>query len=221
MSKGYKDLEKVLRNNVDDPDHCVFLHPGDSRGFTDEELYARKYRDFETRLFVTGTPFAGDSVFLRNFHTDNAPHSSNFNYVRDYLKAFHVIKNRTCAKSVLTTLLTMSFQLEPSDYYSFAISLASGLSKNAANTDFETSQTSNSKVEETDIEERDRLVKESASFRIVSQRRKLHDDGEDNGLIRRKLCFLMDIVFKRLAVRKFLVDDQQNNIYRLVHCRTK
>jgi len=221
MSKAYKDLEKVLRANVDDPDHCVFLHPGDSRGFTDEELDARKYRDFETRLFVTGAPFAGDSVFLRNFHTDNAPHSSNFNYVRDYLKAFHVIKNRTCAKSVLTTLLTMSFQLDPSDYYSFAISLASGLSENARNTDFETSQTSNSKVEETDIEERDRLAKESASFRIVSQRRKLHDDSEDNSLIRRKLCFLMDIVFKRLAVRKFLVDDQKSNIYRLVHCRTK
>ena len=143
MSKGYQDLEKVLKDSIRNSEHLVFLHPGDSRGFTDEELEARRYRDFETRLFITGTPFAGDSVFLRNFHTDNATHSSNFNYVRDYLKAFHVIKNWTCAKSVLTTLLTMCFQLDPSNYYSFAISLASGLSNNGKNTDFETSTSSN------------------------------------------------------------------------------
>jgi len=44
---------------------------------------------------------------------------------------------------------------------------------------------------------------------------------EDPVLIRRKLCFLMDVVFKRLAIRKFLVDDGRSNIYRLIHCQTR
>jgi len=282
MPNGLKELESILKKNVDNDEHCVFLHPEESRGYTDDELTALKHRDFETRLFITGTQCAGDSVFLRTHHTDNAQHTSNLNYVRDYLKAFHVIENWTCAKSVLTTLLTMCFQLEPSDYYTFAISIASGLSRDGANTDFEAAKSSHTntgtaKSDEIDVQKSiasglserssksvgfsERLSKneglserstQSLDFKSVmfpkmaetytlddsrddfhenitemAQRRKsksqimlVHQD-DDHSLIRRKLCFLMDVVFKRLAIKKFLVDDQQSNIYRLVHCRTK
>lgn len=269
MSSGLKELEVILKNNVDKPEHCVFLHPGETqRGYTDDELTALKHRDFETRLFITGTQCAGDCVFLRTHHTDNARHSSNFNYVRDYLKAFHVIENWTCAKSVLTTLLTMCFQLEPSDYYTFAISIGSGLSENGANMHFEAAQSSHTMRNDesetsvfTNLDEvkagvdfQSKLIlKTSATSQLIEnenfvitdddfvvtdddfkdnikgleQNRRsktqimlVHRD-DDHSLIRTKLCFLMDVVFKRLAIKKFLVDDQQSNIYRLIHCRTK
>jgi len=279
MPNGLPQLETLMRNNVSDPENGIFLHPGDSRGYSDDELEHLKYRDFETRLFITGTQCAGDSAFLRIHHTDNAKHSSNFNYVRDYIKAFHVVKNWTCAKSVLTTLLTMCFQLDKSDYYSFAISIASGLSNNAKNTDFEASKSSRSsrtlvtpnstatmdskelekinaildmdgsinkvkfdlKVKEygkgsesfmSDLSnenmrecekevDRTKFLKRGGTRRkSLSQQMLAANDG-DHAIIRNKFCFLMEIVFKRLAIRKFLVEDERSNIYRLVHCKTK
>jgi len=133
----YAIIENVMRKNVKDPENCVFLHPDEQRNYTDEELKCLLNRTFETRLFITNTPCAGDSVFLRTHHTDNTLHHSHFNYVRDYLKAAHATKNQTCAKATLTTLLTMCFDLSKGDYYTFAISLASGLSKYGGNTMFE------------------------------------------------------------------------------------
>jgi len=295
MQSGLSELEILVKNNVSNPDKCIFLHPGDLRSYTDDELACLNDRDFETRLFITGTQCGGDCSFLRSHHTDNVGHSSNFNYVRDYIKAFHVVKNWTCAKSVLTTLLTMCFQLDESDYYSFAITIASGLSENAKNTDFETNSSSrtlatpgstvtmdskelenidenldldisngkvrndlevkefdngaeglnmsdlstSSRVKVTFVDnplESDEKKTEDVSCKIEGDsikfpRRKaqarfqsqqmLATDTNDHSIIRSKFCFLMDIVFKRLSIRKFLVDDERSNIYRLVHCKTK
>lgn len=217
VAKGFKNLEKCILNSVDRAEHSVFLHPGEKRGYTDDELAAVKHRDFETRLFMAGTPCNGDSVFLRHHFTDNVEHASNFNYVRDYLKAFHLIQNWTCAKSVLSTLLTMCFQLESSGYYTFAISLASGLSRNGENTDFEGSLVSDPSFSNSTVGEDD---SRSEVWNDNTKDESVHKN-DDLSLIRRKFCFLMDVVFKRLAIRKFLVDDERSNIYRIIHCQTK
>jgi len=257
MPDQKKQLEKIILKNVDNPQDCVFLHHnGERRNYTDDELANLKNRDFETRLFMSGMPCGGDSVFLRTHFTDNVEHASNFNYVRDYLKAFHVVKNWTCAKSVLTTLLTMCFELDESHYYSFATSIASGLSRQGANTDFEgdhsiqvaTSLASgltefegdhstkldkgedfedNVKLGDSTGENKDseesitEKFKKLRALSVTKNQVTLLGPGESNGLIRRKFCFLMDVVFKRLAVKKFLVDDKKSNIYRVVHCQTK
>lgn len=178
-----------MRNAIDNPDTCVFLHPGQPRNYKTEELIALKKRDFETRLFITGTQCAGDTVFLRNHHTDNAGHESHLNYVRDYLKAANATRV-TCAKSNLTTLLTMCFELTPSDYYTFAISLASGLSNYGQNTDFEIDTS-------------------------------MAPNEGDVPYLRCKLCLLMDVIFSKMAIKKFLLDDKRCNIFRLVYCKTK
>jgi len=216
---GLEKLEEIIKDNVENSESCVFLHPDEKRGYSDDELLALTNRDFETRLFVTGTQCAGDSVFLRTHHTDNARHSSNFNYVRDYLKAFHVTKNWTCAKSVLTSLLTLCFQLsptkDPSRYHTFATSVASGLSRNGANTEFEGSSTINS----TSGKRLSRTFTDRPPSNKVESQVRFEDDDID--LIRRKFCSLMDVIFKRMATKKFLLDDDRNNIYRLVHCETK
>jgi len=186
----YTPLEETITSTVKDPSSCVFLHPNEKRDYNDDELEALKGRDFAARLFMTAKPCAGDTVFLRNHHTDNLQHASHFNYVRDYLKAAHAVKNQTCAKATLTTLLTMCFDLSPSDYYTFAISLASGLSKYGKNTMFE------------------------------------YDDSMVRGrneidAVRGKFCFLMDIIFSKMSTKRFLLDDKQSNIFRLVYCNIK
>jgi len=186
---GLSELEEIMRNAIDNPDTCVFLHPGQRRDYTRDELIALRKRDFETRLFLTSTQCAGDTVFLRTHHTDNAGHESHLNYVRDYLKAAHATRI-TCAKSNLTTLLTMCFELAPSDYYTFAISLASGLSNYGQNTDFE----------------------------INTSMAPSQADVPD---LRYKFCQLMDVIFSKMATKKFLLDDKRSNIYRLVYCKTQ
>lgn len=187
---GLTELEDIMRNANTNPESCVFLHPDVRREYTRDELIALGKRDFQTRLFLTGTQCAGDTVFLRTHHTDNAGHESHFNYIRDYLKAAHVTKNKTCAKSNLTTILTMCFELSPSDYYTFAISLASGLSNYGLNTDFEISDTMVP------------LPEAVPNFRW-------------------RFCLLMNIIFSKMATKKFLLDDKRSNIFRLVYCKTK
>jgi len=179
-----------MRNSVRDPDDCVFLHPNERRNYSVEELDALTRRNFETKLFMTATPCAGDTVFLRTHHTDNLKHASHFNYIRDYVKAAHATRVQTCAKATLTTLLTMCFDLSSSDYYTFAISLASGLSKYGENTMFEIN---------------DAMVK----------------DRQEVDAVRGKFCLLMDVLFSKMSTKKFLLDDKQSNIFRLVHCNVK
>jgi len=187
---GLTELEEIMKRSIDEPEYCVFLHPSEKRNYTPEELMALERRDFQTRLFILATQCAGDTVFLRTHHTDNAGHESHLNYVRDYLKAAHVTENSTCAKSCLTTLLTMCFELPQHDYYTFATSLASGLSNNGQNTHFE-------------------ICDAMAPRKEVVPK------------LRMKLCLLMDVIFGKMATKKFLLDDKRSNIFRLVHCKTK
>mmetsp|Transcript_22784 Transcript_22784/g.26235 ORF Transcript_22784/g.26235 Transcript_22784/m.26235 type:complete len:674 (-) Transcript_22784:82-2103(-) len=176
-------------NDLFEVQQPVFLHPDERRDYTDEELDHLTKRDFETRLFITATPVGGDTVFLRTHHTDNAKHASHLNYIRDLIKATHSTKNWTCAKATLTTLLTMCFQLNHSDYATFATTVASGLSRGAKNTTFETNM----------------MLVESKS---------------DADTARVKFCLLMDIIFSKMATKKYLIDSGSCNIFRLVYCDT-
>ena len=174
---GIKELEEIIYKSVSDQDNCIFLHPNETRLYTNKELKALENRDYQAKLFITGTQCAGDTVFLRTHHTDNLSHKSHFNYVRDYLKAAYITRNITCAKSSLTTLLTMCIEQDSSDYYTFATTLASGLSNNGGNTEFEISD----------------LMAPST---------------KDVPNLRMKLCLLMDVIFNKMAVKKFLLDER-------------
>jgi len=142
----FDGLNEIFINCCNDKQPFVFLHPthyGKTavspglRDYTEDELLALEKRDFETRIFITGRIFDGDSVWLRTHFTDNHCHKSVFRVVRDYFKAAHATKNRTAAKSALSELLTMCMEGAKSDYYSFAVTVASGLSNMAENTSFE------------------------------------------------------------------------------------
>merc|ERR1719491_1780836 len=44
---------------------------------------------------------------------------------------------------------------------------------------------------------------------------------EDVPNLRMKLCLLMDVIFNKMAIKKFLLDERRNNIFRLIYCETK
>ena len=120
----------------------ISLHPGDDRKiYTKEELNALKGRDFTTRLYISSQSVLNNSVWIRTHHTDNAEHTSNLAYIRDYFKAAYITRNHTAAKATLTALLTTMFAMEESNYNSFATIVASGLSEKGTNTSFEVHNT--------------------------------------------------------------------------------
>jgi hypothetical protein len=176
---GVKKLNELYHAALG-PSNCVLLHPGDSRGYSDQELEAVNKRDFETRLFITATQCLGDTVFLRTHHTDNVKHACFLNYVRDYLKAAHSTKNLTCAKATLTSLLTMCFQLNSSDYCTFATTLASGLSHNSKNIDFEINDMMVTDESEIDFIRFKFCFLMDVIFSKMSTKKYLLDDGKSN-----------------------------------------
>ena len=142
----YRGLEDLTQRHCNDQTDHIFLHPTDYgvsavspglRNFSDKEMLALEKRDFETRLFITASTFAGDSVFLQTRFSDNHIHLTKFNNIRDYFKATHATRNFTAAKSSLAELLTTCMETEKDSYYSFAITVASGLSNMGGNTSFE------------------------------------------------------------------------------------
>jgi hypothetical protein len=131
-------LESVMTDNLDQNTPLIFLHPEDQRDlYTDEEVQSLSKRDFQTRLFITALAVQNNSLWLRNHHTDNVKSATNFTYIRDYFKAAYAIKNHTAAKATLTSTLNKWFNLSRDQYYTFATTLASGLSREAISTSFQ------------------------------------------------------------------------------------
>ena len=99
----------------------------------------------------------------------------------------------------------MCYGMKESDYYSFACTLASAFSNEAANTEFEKSLLLHP-ARTVEMEPRDCQLK-------------LLQKEQEKARIR--LLQVMDIVFTKLKQKKLLVDDSKSNIYRLVLCMTK
>mmetsp|Transcript_31443 Transcript_31443/g.31700 ORF Transcript_31443/g.31700 Transcript_31443/m.31700 type:complete len:586 (-) Transcript_31443:111-1868(-) len=180
--KAYRNLEAIYEKSCDDR-ALLFQHPDDydkNRDFKEEDLEILKKRDFKTRLFICTTTILGDSVFLSTHFTDNLKHQTHFNFVRDYVKTLIMTKNWTAATSVLTDLLTMVFKMEPSAYNTFACTLASALSDEAANTDFEVSDDLLRYKADAVIYRRKFIVLMRIIFDKISTKRFLVDNGATN-----------------------------------------
>jgi hypothetical protein len=182
----YENLEALYKQSYSNIAPFIFLHPDDERDYTAVELYNLRRRDFITRWLICCTSIGGKCVALRTHFTDNHKFESHLKYVRNYYKAT-VTNNPTAAKIAATELLSMFFNLEPSQYYSFAVTMASGLSNYGSNTRFELGN-------------------------------KLLVPDEE-GVARMKLCLLMNILFSKVSMYRFLIRDSGINTYRLVYCR--
>ncbi len=146
MTNPFEKLEPLISEYCTDQEPHIFLHPYDfgtnsfspgKRDYTKEELEALEKRDFETRIFMSATAINGNSMWLRSHWTDNHIYESELNLIRDYFKASHGTKNFTAAKFSLTEVLTMCMESKKTNYYSFAVTVASMLSDMGKNTSFQ------------------------------------------------------------------------------------
>jgi len=175
------DQKPVLKvNPVDDPDT-----------FTLEELSELQQRDFRTRIFFSDLGIDGNNAWIRTHHTDVAQRS-NIDYVREYFEAAYTDNNNIAAKSSLTGIMDMIFNMDPREYYNFATVVASGLSNEATHTSFQMN---------------DALMKGYKGADVAST------------MARRRLLLLMNIIFSNISTKRFL--DSHVNIFRIVHCETK
>lgn len=188
MASKCDQLEAVFKDRYGDNNPLLLINPDEPRDYTNDEIQITRQRDFKTRWMVCSTAISGKSVILRTHFTDNHEFESHLNYVRDFFKGQHVTDNPTASKAAATELLSMFFAFEPSEYYSFAVTVASALSRFGENVSFQNS-----------------LLK----------------GEEELDMARRKLCLLMDVLFSKVSMYRFLIQEDGNNTYRLVHCGTK
>ena len=133
-------------------------------------------------------------VFLRTHHSDNHPHASGvYNFVRDILKSSMHKNTFTASKATLTRLLNIALDMPESDYRTFAITMASGLSCYGSNTSFELRSSNDINA----------ILRECQSPEVV----------------RSELCILMHIIFTKIQKYNFMVEEGGSNTYRLIYCR--
>lgn len=107
---------------------------------------------------------------------------------------------------------------------SFACTVASAFSAEATNTEFEKSLLLNA----SDQERRDHLAKIEEAIRHAPGNRNMKEKERKRRVLRKeqeiardRIRKLLHIVFSKLKQKKILVDDNKNNIYRVVMCMTK
>ena len=181
MTYSLDTLKEIIEESCDDSKVPVLVHPDEvGRAYTIEELQAVRARDFETRLLITGKNIQGQTLMLRTHYTDNHKYSCHLNYVRDYFKAFHATKNNTAAKATLTDLLTMFFTCDHSKYYSFALTMASGLSNQGKNTTFEIDHSMVKEKSQMDEARQEFCLLMNIIFENIAIERFLVDDNGSN-----------------------------------------
>jgi hypothetical protein len=194
-------------NSTNNIDNSCFLVPREQ--YTLDELDNLKDRDFEVRLLMTNHVMLGDkNVLLRSHFSDNHEYSSgSFNFLADFLRASSDTYSYTAAKAALTNLLTIALDADEGDYRTFAVTVASGLSNHGKNTHFV-------------MESYDKYTVAVQERCGVGGRR---DDDDDDQLEanRKNFCQLMHIIFSKIPLYKFMVEQDGSNIYRLVHCSSK
>ena len=178
LPSKYSKLNEVFYSTFSESAPFIFLHEDDGRDYNNEEFEHLHERGFETKLLLCRLTVAGKSVCLRTHFSDNHKYDSHLNYVRDFYKAAYVTRNLTAAKTTASELLYMFFNFDPSQYYSMAVTIASGLSNFGENIDFEKSDMFLKDGWDTDLERRKLCLLMDVLFsRIASYRFLLQDGG--------------------------------------------
>ena len=192
------DLEEILTQNCGDEQLPIFLHPREvgNRTYTEDELYHLLSRDFHTRLFITATNFEGKTAFLRSHFTDDHHYHSHLNIIRDIIKATHGNQNYVAARTNLTELLASCVQ-------------------NAT-----TSQQSASKYYTLAVTLASALS-QNARYINFEKHEEMVKDSADEVIARAKLGLLMDIIFRKVATYRFMIENNGSNTFRIAFCRRK
>ena len=180
LPSKYSKLKEIFYRTFSESAPLIFLHEDDGRDYTQAEFQHLHERDFKTKLLLCRLTVAGKSVALRTHFSDNHQYDSHLNYVRDFYKATYVTRNLTAAKTTASELLNMFFNFDPSQYYSMAVTIASGLSNFGENVDFEKSEMFLKDGWDTDLERRKLCLLMDVLFSRISSYKFLLQDGGCN-----------------------------------------
>lgn len=179
--KKFEQLKEIMMDCISD-NKPIIIPPSafETEEYDEDEIYALRQRDFQTRIFMSSLSINMNSVWLRNHHSDNFNSKSNFTHVRDYFKAAFTTKNHTAAKSTLTSELTKWFDLDHHEYYTYATTLASALSDEATNTSFQIHKAMVQSPEQLQLARRTLILLMDILFSKVHFKNFLHKENNSN-----------------------------------------
>ena len=171
----------------------LFIHP--SLDCTADQVTKLRTRPHQYRLFLTTSVFGVSEreggFFLRNHFSDDAEHESTYGSIRDFVWGDAQDDAKETATSSLANTVTAFMRMDEGKYYSVASILASALSEQASNTIFQS-----------------------------HEKRGFCGNGDINDFEypRKRFVLLMEIIFSSVAKDRFLLRDENVNIYRIAFC---
>uniref|UniRef100_A0A6S8YY72 Uncharacterized protein n=1 Tax=Chaetoceros debilis TaxID=122233 RepID=A0A6S8YY72_9STRA len=189
----YAKLKDIMEANCKENLPIIVVDPEEEREeYSSEEIASLPKRDFKTRLFISALHSTDNSFWVRTHHTDSTIHA--LSEVFSHIEDY--FEAAYARKSHITAKATVTAGLTEllqmeKDEYC-AFATIMGSG----------------------------LAKNGActSFEIDNALVKSTKDMDD---ARKRLVILMDIIFNKIIVRRFLIDGDKVNIFRLVHCLTK
>ena len=179
----------------------ILLLENECTEYSEEQLSSLFLRDFQTRLFINGDSLNSrlqeksspheDSVLVRTHHIDDTLSSDTVTKNLKYVQHFFEAAHFT--KDHTAAKIALSYLLK---------SMFEG--------------SSDGEYYATSILLASGMSNQGGSLSFAGDKKQ----GEED-LMRGRFLLLMDIVFKQVATKKFLIDEDTANIYRLSHCASQ
>lgn len=179
----------------------ILLLENECTEYSEEQLASLILRDFQTRLFINGDSLNSrfqektspheDSVLVRTRHIDDTLSSDTVTKNLEYVQHFFEAAHFT--KDHTAAKIALSHLLK---------SMFEG--------------SSDGEYHATSVLLASGMSNQGGSLSFAGDKKQ----GEED-LMRGRFLLLMDIVFKQVATKKFLIDEDTANIYRLSHCASQ
>lgn len=192
-SNEYQKLHAIMEANCRENLPIIVVDPDEEREeYNPVEIASLRQRDFKTRLFISALHSTDNSFWVRTHHTDSTIHALSETF--SYIEDY--FEAAYARKSHITAKATVSAGLTEllhmdKDEYC-AFATIMGSGLSKNGS--------------------------STSFEIDNA---LVRSSKDIEIARHRLVILMDIIFNKIIIRRFLIDEDKVNIFRLIHCQTK
>lgn len=192
-SNDYTKLNAIMEANCRENLPIIVVDPDEDREeYTTTEVASLSQRDFKTRLFISALHSTDNSFWVRTHHTDTAIHA--LSEIFSYIEDYFeaAYARKNHIAAKATVTAGLTELLEMDKDEYCAFATIMGSG----------------------------LSKNggNTSFEIDNA---LVSSVKDIDIARRRLVILMDIIFNKIIIRRFLIDEDKVNIFRLIHCQTK
>jgi len=192
-SNDYTKLHAIMEANCRENLPIIVVDPDEeSEEYNTAQIASLRQRDFKTRIFISALHSTDNSFWVRTHHTDSTIHALSETF--SYIEDY--FEAAYARKSHIAAKATVSAGLTElldmdKDEYC-AFATIMGSGLSKNGS--------------------------STSFEIDNA---LVRSVKDIAIARHRLVILMDIIFNKIIIRRFLIDEDKVNIFRLIHCQTK